>query len=270
MPTFGSRGFEIYYETHGAGDGLPLVFIMGIGGTCDGWLVLQVPDLSRDRLNVIFDNRGAGRSQDPGCDFSTRDMAEDTLALLDELGLERVHVLGAFLGGLVAQELALAAPERVQSLVLAGTFARADARRRLLLEIWQGMVEQDLPLEIRVKNRLAWTLHDRTFEQEDLVDAMWRFYLKDDAPMEDKIFARQVSACLEHDSLDRLDQIKAPTLVVCGEQDILTPPHLHRELANRLPNSRLVQIAGAGHLVPAELAERFNRLVARFLAESEA
>jgi len=267
MPTFSSRGFGIYYETHGEGDGLPLVLIMGMGGTCQGWMVMQVPELSRDRQCVIFDNRGAGRSEDPGTPFTTADMAEDTLALLDELGLGRAHVLGGFLGGCVAQELAISHPDRVQSLTLAGTFAKADGRRRMLLELWTSMVEAGMPREDMIKNRMIWTLHDLAFEQPDLIDAMWRFYLRDDAPMEDKVFVRQVDALLAHDSSDRLDRIQAPTLLICGEQDLLTPPHLHRQVRNRIPNARLVQMSGAGHLVAAELAPRFNALVSRFLLE---
>lgn len=267
MASFGSRGFKIYYETHGGGDGLPLVLIMGVGGSCQGWSVVTVPELSKDRVNVIFDNRAAGRSADPGGDFSTADMADDTLALLDHLELERAHVLGGFLGGMVAQELALAHPERVQTLTLVGTCGRVDPKRRMLLELWQGLAEHELPLQLRVKNRLLWTLHDLTFKQEDLIERMIGFYSDDDAPMEEHVFGRQVQAVIAHDSLDRLERLDMPALVVCGEQDILTPVHMHRQLANRIANARLVQIPGAGHLVAAETAPRFNRLVSRFLLE---
>ena len=268
MPTFDTRGFDIYYEEHPSrsdADGVPLVLIMGAGGSCQGWTVLQVPELSKDRANVIFDNRGAGRSGDPGVDFTTRDMAEDTLALLDHLELERAHILGAFLGGLAAQHLAIDHPERVQSLILAGTFACADAKRRLLFEVMQGMSE--LPLEVRVKNRLIWTLHDLTLEHTDLVDGITRYYHREEPGMEERAARRQLQAALEHDTLAAVERIQAPTLVVCGEQDQLTPPHLHRELANRVPNARFVPIPGAGHLVAVEMAMRFNRLVTRFLLE---
>jgi len=269
MPTSGLRGFELYYEAHGGGDGLPLLLIMGMGGTCQGWLVLHVPELSKERTNIIFDNRGAGRSEDPGTPFTTRDMAADGVALLDELGIERAHVLGGFLGGMVAQEVALGHPERVKSLILAGSFARPDAKRRMLLELWQGMAEQGLPAELRLKNRLCWTLSDATLEQEDLVDAMWRFYLEDDAELEDRVFVRQAAACLAHDTRERLGAIRAPTLVVYGEHDALAPEPLQRELAAGIPGARLVQIPGAGHLVAAEMAPRFNGLVARFTAEHD-
>ncbi len=269
MPSFDSRGFSLHYEVLGEGDRTPLLLIMGMGGTCRGWTVVTTPYHVRERPCVIFDNRGAGRSADPGTPFTTRDMAADTLAVMDELGLERVHVLGGFLGGLVAQELALAVPERVGCLVLVGTYAKADAKLRAVIDLWRTMAEIGMSEELRVRNRLAWTLSDVTMEQEDIVDAMWRFYLEDDVFMEDKVFARQADACLEHDTSDRLGEILSPTLVVCGENDILTPARMHRALRRGIPNSRLVVFPGAGHLVTAELAPRFNRLVGRFLAERE-
>ncbi len=268
MPSFRSRGFAIYYEVYGEGDRTPLVLVMGMGGTCRGWTVTTVPELSKQRRVVIFDNRGAGKSEDPGTPFTTRDMAEDTLALLDELDLQRAHVLGGFLGGMVAQELAIAYPERVGCLILQGTWARVDAKRRAILELWKEMIECGVPAETRIKNRLAWTVGDSTFEQ-DVIDRMWRFYLRDDAPMEEKVFARQAQASIDHDALDRLGQIRSPTLVVCGEDDILTPPKLHRMLVRSIPGARLVQMAGGAHLVAAELASRFNGLVSRFLEEHD-
>ena len=270
MPSFRARGFSIHYELHGDGPRTPLLLVMGMGGTCQGWLTVTVPDLIRaGHPCIVFDNRGAGQSEDPGGPFSTAEMAEDARALLDHLGLARVHVLGGFLGGMIAQELALEHPQRLASLVLVGTYARADAKRRAVLDLWKRMVELKVPAEIRIKNRLAWTIGDATMEQEDLIEAMWRFYLRDDAPMDDRVFARQADACIEHDALERLDRIRVPTLVVCGEGDILTPPVLSRQLASRIKDSRLVLLPNAGHLIAAELAPRFNRLVIRFLAEQE-
>lgn len=268
MPSFSTRGFPIYYERHGEGDATPLVLIMGMGGTCQGWTVTTVPELSKERPVVIFDNRGAGQSGDPGTAFTTQDMAEDTLALLDELGLERAHVLGGFMGGMVAQELAIAHPERVGSLVLHGTWAKADAKRRAILELWKEMIESGVPAETRIKNRLIWTLGDSTFEQ-DVIQRMWRFYLRDDAPMEEKVFERQAEASIGHDAVERLHLIRSPTLVVCGEDDILTPPRLHRRLARAIQGARLVVMPGGAHLVAAELASRFNSLVQRFLADHD-
>jgi pimeloyl-ACP methyl ester carboxylesterase len=269
MPSFGSRGFEIGYEEHGGGPGLPLVLVSGLGGSAQGWSVVTVPDLSRGRRCILADLRGAGRSQDPGGPFTTRDLADDVLALLEHLRLERAHVLGAFLGGLVAQEIALAAPRRVASLVLVGAYAKLDAKRRMLLEIWKELAQYQLPPELRVRARLLWTLHEDTLEQRDLIDQMVRFFVRDGAPVEEKLFARQVDACLAHQSLPRLASLRVPTLVVAGEDDRLTPPRMTRELANAIPGARMVLMPGVGHLAMAEAAPRFNRLVERFLEEHD-
>jgi pimeloyl-ACP methyl ester carboxylesterase len=269
MPHCRSRGFAIYYETHGGGDGLPLLLVIGLGGTCQGWMVLQVPELSKERTNIIFDHRGIGGSEDPGGRYTTRDLAEDALAVLEETGARRAHVLGGFLGSLVAQEIAIAHPERVQSLVLVGSFARADAKRRMILEVMKAMVEHGLPAAERIKHRLIWTLHDQTLEQADLIQAAFDFYRRDQTPVPDPVLLRQIEACLEHDALERLGSIRCPTLVVYGAEDQLATPRLNRELARRIRKARAVEIPGAAHLVAAEAAPRFNQVVASFLREND-
>lgn len=263
MPSFEDRGFSIYYETQGTG-GIPLIWIVGMGDSGRGWLSLQVSDLAARRCNVLFDPRGTGLSGDPKQPFTTHDMAEDVRALMDHLSLERAHVLGSFLGGMVAQELALAHPERVQSLVLVGSYARPDAKRRLLLDLWRREAEHGLTPEIWGRLRLCWTLSDATLEQNGLIEAMLRA-TGDASGFDEERLVRQINACLGHDAIDRLPQIKAPTLVVHGEDDILTPPSLARELASGVPDSELVLMVGTGHLCMAEVAPRFNRLVERFI-----
>src|SRR5262245_21579480 len=155
MPSFRTRGFSIHYEVHGEGPNPPLLLIMGMGGTCQGWLTVTVPDLVKDkRPIVIFDNRGAGQSEDPGGPFTIPEMAEDAHALLDHLRIERAHVLGGFLGGMIAQELALAHPTRIASLIMVGTYARSDAKRRRVRDLWKSMVERHVPAELRSRKRL--------------------------------------------------------------------------------------------------------------------
>jgi pimeloyl-ACP methyl ester carboxylesterase len=268
MPRATVNGIGLFYQDLGAPGGEPVVLIMGWGGDHTAW-AFQLQALAESYRVIAPDNRGAGQSDQPDAPYSIAGMADDVATLLAQLGVERAHVCGASMGGMIAQELALAHPERVASLVLVGTYGRADAKRRLVLDLWKSMVELHVPAELRIKKRLIWTLGDATMEQEDLIEAMWRFYLRDDAPMDDKVFVRQAEACMAHDALERLGEIAVPTLVVCGEGDILTPPHMARQLADRIKGARLVLLPNAGHLVAAELAPRFNRLVSRFLAEQE-
>ncbi len=266
MPLYDVGGYKLYAEVHGDGDP-PLLLIMGLGGSCKGWLPLQVPEFSKTRKTVIFDNRGVGESEDPGGPFSTPELADDAARLLDALEVERADVLGSFLGGMVAQHLALRHPERVRKLVLVGTFARPDRKRRLLLDQWKTMIARGMPLEVHVQERLLWGLQDETLEQTEVVDAMMRFFESDGAPLSDDVFLRQCDACLGHDAHDALRDIHQPTLVMCGRNDMLTPARFHREIADEIEGARLVTLTYGGHLVAAESAPRFNEVVIEFLDE---
>ena len=265
MPLANVGSHALYYETHGDAPGLPLLLVAGLGGACRGWLPLQVPELAPRHRCVLFDHRGVGESEDPGGPFTTADLADDTAALLDALAIERAHVLGAFMGGMVAQELALRHPERVARLVLVGTWARPDAKRRMLIAKWKAMAGHGLPREVIAWERMLWTLSDETLEQEDLVRPMLHGYLRSGFPMSDATFVRQCEACLGHDALDRLGAVEHPALVVCGQQDALAPPRLAKELVSALPDAQLVTIPHAGHLVMAEAAKRFDEIVLQFL-----
>ena len=274
MPFAEVSGRKVYYELHEPDPPLvrsapPLVLLNGIGGSCRGWVPLQVPEFSKSRPTLIFDHRGVGQSEDPGGPFSTADLAADTAGLLEVLGVERADVLGGFMGGMAAQELALSFPERVRKLVLVGSYARPDAKRRMLLEDWAQLARSGVPMEGMVRKRLVWTLSDETLEQTDLIETMLDFFLKQDTPVGSDLFERQCLACLGHDTLDRLGGLEAPTLILCGKEDQLTPPKLHHELSRVIPHSRLVVIEFGAHLVMAESAVRFNQIVQQFLDEHD-
>jgi pimeloyl-ACP methyl ester carboxylesterase len=268
MPLVSVGGRKVYCEVHGEErPGTPLVLVMGLGGSCNGWLPLQVPEFAAARRTVIYDHRGVGESEDPGGAFSTADLADDLAGLLDALEIEQADVLGVFMGGMVAQELALRHPDRVARLVLVGTWARPDAKRRMLLEQWRDLARADNTIQVIVRERLLWTLQDETLEQHDLIDSMIEFFEKDGAPFTNDLFARQCEACLAHDTADRLRGIPQRTLVLCGRRDALTPPPFHRELADEIPDAHLATMGYGGHIVMVESAPHFNRAVLQFLGE---
>jgi len=259
---------RIYYELHGeaaASDTPPLVLVMGMAGSCSGWLPLQVPHFAESRRVLIFDNRGVAKSEDDGAPFEIADLARDTVELLDALEIEKVDLLGPFMGGMTAQEFAIRYPERLDRLVLIGTYAKPDAKRKMLLQHWGDLVRQGLPAESLVRERLLWTLNDETLEQSDLIQAMTEFFVRDDAPVSPSLFERQAAACARHDTLERLNEIQHPTLILCGQQDQLTPTGLHREMAERISDSRFVTLPYGGHLIMVESAERFNEITSQFL-----
>lgn len=268
MPHALVHGEKLYYEVHGDADGAPLVLAMGMSGSCQGWLPLQVPEFSRHYRTVIFDYPGVGRSDGGDAAFSTADLADTLVGLLDALDLPRVSLLGASMGGMVAQHVALEHPDRIERLVLVGTYARPDAKRRMLLSHWRDLARQRVPVEMLVRDRLLWTAQDATMEQTDLIEQMIDFFRRDGAPLSADLFARQCEACLAHDTLDRVHEIARPTLVACGRHDALTPPAFHRQLADEIPDARLVTFAYGAHLVMVESAEAFNRTVVEFVSES--
>jgi 3-oxoadipate enol-lactonase len=267
MPQIGVGGRKVYYEVHGDHPGVPLLLLMGMAGSCRGWLPLQVPAFCAKRRTVIFDHRGAGGSDDPGGPFSTPQFADDTVNLLDALEIECADVLGVFMGGMVAQEIALRHPDRVNRLLLTGTFARPDAKRRLLLEHWRDLAKGSDALEVLIRERLLWTLMDETLEQTDLIQSMVDYFKREGLPITADVFVRQCEACLRHDTSDRLAGIPHPTLIVCGERDRLTPLSMHRQLAEAIPNSHLVAINYGAHMVMVESAEHFNRVVLQFVSD---
>ncbi len=259
---------KIYYEMHGpalAEETTPLLLINGMGGSCRGWLPLQIPEFSKDRPTLIMNHRGVTGSDDPGGAFTTADLADDVAILLDALEIGQVDVLGSFMGGMAAQELALRHPERLRRLVLQGTYARADAKRKLILEDWSKLARAEIDHDLLLRIRLSWTLEDRTLEQTDLIDGMLKFFEEDGSPVSHDLFARQCDACLAHATSERLGQIQHPTLVIGGRHDRLTPPTLLRELSDNIPGARLLVIQYGAHLVMVESAERFNQVVVSFL-----
>jgi len=169
---------------------------------------------------------------------------------------------------MAAQEMALRHPARMRRLVLTGTYARADAKRRMLLDHWAALAARGLPMDAMMRERMLWSLQDETLEQSDLIDGMIEYLSKGDTPMSADVFVRQCTACMGHDTYDRLRNISHETLILSGQQDQLTPPRFHRELADEIPNARLVTIRHAAHLLMVESAERFNSAILEFIDET--
>src|SRR2546427_3279997 len=136
MPKVRVNGIGLNYVEAGSGD--PLLLIMGFGGDHQAW-AFQTPVFAQRYRVIAFDNRGAGQSDVPDVPYTTRMMAEDAIGLLDALRIERAHVLGVSMGGMIAQELALAHPQRVRSLQLHCTLAPRDAYMQALIENWRGI-----------------------------------------------------------------------------------------------------------------------------------
>jgi pimeloyl-ACP methyl ester carboxylesterase len=217
---------------------------------------------------VTYDLRGMGGSGRGAGKISVASLAADAQALLEALDIERAHVLGYSLGSAIAQELALAAPERVASLVLYCTWARTDGFQRAVItglaHPWRtGDLEAALgALGIAFSPQL---LDSPAFGE--LVEQLLPLFPSTEQQV--RTTAEQWDADLAHDTLDRIGGITAPTLVIAGEQDLLTPPWLGRQVAESIPGARLEMFTGPGssHALGVERAEEFLPLVQGFLAD---
>lgn len=262
MPKVRVNGIEMFYEE--AGQGEPLVLIMGFGADHLAWAFQFHTFAERYRV-VTFDNRGAGQTDAPERAYTTREMADDTAALMDVLGIEQAHVIGASLGGMIAQELALAHPARVGTLHLACTMARPDPHLKALVATWRAM-QSGLSREALVRAMMLWLFSFRTYDtRPEFVEMVIETALANPFPQSAAGFLGQATAIEGHDTLARLPSIGCPTLVSVAEEDLLVPPRFSRELVARIPGAALRAVVEAGHVYFWEQPEAFNRLCLEFI-----
>ncbi len=259
-------GVRLHYQVTGRASGPPVLLIQGLGADKHGW-DLQRLALAYTHRTVAFDNRGAGRSDKPHGTYTLDQMAADAIAVMDDAGVQTAHVVGASMGGAITQVLALSYPERVRSLTLTCTSCRNHEWRRQLLTSW-GVVARQKGTLAMTGQAARWVIGPRSFRR--LLPAIgWLGPLAFGRPAH--AFAAQVEAILAADETmrDRLGTIEVATLVVVGNQDILTPRGDSEELADLIPTAELVVISGAAHGVMVEHASTYNRVLVDFLHRAE-
>jgi len=263
MPTIEVNGQTLYYEVHGEGE--PLVCVSGLSMDTLGW-VMQVPAFAERHKVAVFDNRDIGQSSTASGSYEIADMAQDALALADALEWDSFHLLGVSMGGAIAQEIALAAPERVRTLTIAVSWAGGGGWSRTLADVWSARVER-MPREERVDELMLLCFSEDFFENAEGVAWVRGMMLQNPNPQPADAFARQIGASSRHDTRDRLGSLGMPTHVIGAEQDILVPVWKSRELAELIPGAVLSVMDAAPHGASMERAEEFNGLVLDFIAE---
>ncbi|GAC1323831.1 MAG: alpha/beta hydrolase [Thermoleophilaceae bacterium] len=265
MPVARRGAVELHYEITGAG--APVLLIMGLGMNATGWW-RTIPVLAASLRVISFDNRGVGRSSRPAGPYSMRDLVDDAVAVLDAAKVERAHVYGISLGGMIAQELALAHPERVSALVLGATTpggSRAVPADADTLAFFQRRAT--MPAEEAVWASVPYNYGPATRARaaarigEDIAMRL-RF------PIESLPYQAQLAAALSHDAGERLSSIRMPTLVIHGGADRMVPPENGAILADAIPGARLQSWPQAGHLYPTD-EPAADREVERFLLEHQ-
>ncbi len=261
MPLSKINGIQIYYEA--LGDGPPLLLIEGIPGTVSDWYPFA-SHLARDFKVILFDNRGSGGSDRPEEWYTTSLMASDTVALLDNLGISRAKVFGVSMGGMIAQELAINFPEKVDRLVLGCTHCGGPQviRPTALVDQAFALETEDWAERIRMLAPFAFS---EQFGREH-PKALAEFIAKKSLDAQPYFaYRRQIGAVIRHDSGQRLAKITTPTLVVTGTADTVIPWQNSELLCEKIPNSEIAMIEGAGHLFFVEQPEQTLRILKAFL-----
>jgi 3-oxoadipate enol-lactonase len=255
-------GIRVHYEVFGRPNAPAVLMIQGLGADKHGWDMQRFVLAARYRV-IALDNRGAGRSDKPFGHYSLEQMADDAISVLDAVGVERAHVVGASMGGAISQIVALKHPDRVRSLTLACTACRNHPWREELLASWATRASEQ-GMGAMTREAARWVIGPRSFRR--LLPAFgWLGPLAMGRPTH--AFVAQVRAILATDETmaDQLSTITVPALIMVGNQDILTPRGDSEELADRLPNAELVVISGAAHGFMVEHATTFNRVLLEFL-----
>lgn len=240
-----------------------MVLIMGLRRNSEWWY-RQIPTLSKHFKVLVFDNRGAGRTDKPKMDYSIRLFADDTAGLMETLSIRKANVLGVSMGGYIAQELTLNYPDGVKRLVLGCTgpggekAVLATPERLKKFTANEGLTPEEIlrkDMDIYFSDEYIEKNHEK---MEEFIEISLRHYQPPDA------FERQFAACLKHDTVNRLSRVGVPTLILSGDDDPLVPPENSRILNALIPHSELIFFPGKRHCFFIEEADRLNQMMIGF------
>lgn len=266
MPRIAANGIELNYRLEGDGEET-VVLVCGLGDDLTSW-GLQLPDLLAAGYRVLrFDNRGVGESAKPAGPYSTKAMAGDAKALIEALGIGRFHLVGYSMGGMIAQEYALAYPGDLGSLALVSTYAVPGPFCSRTFAMWEAMAKTG-GVGLAMRDIMLHCFTPPFFEKEPAVAAEYeKAYYETPMPLE--TFLAQLGAIQGHDTGERLAALRAPTLVLAGEEDVLIPVVQSRDLHGRIPGAEWKALPGA-HASLWEHPALFNAALLGFLRQHRA
>lgn len=265
MATLETEGISLYYEALGNPDDPPVLMISGLGGVGASWGP-QIERFAAKHHVILPDQRGTGRSSHTQDGYTTQQLAADMVSLVEHLDAGPVHIVGASTGGAIAQHIALDHPDMVRSLTICSSFARFDPFMRREFEIRRKMAaEWD---RHSVISAYALFLFSPRFTHDfpDRVEQWINIAAKTQTgPGDREIDLKRIDMIAAHDTMDRLGEIDASTLVMCGDNNHCTPRPLSEQIAEGIPAAELVIFDDAGELIEIEQAERFFQVVSDFI-----
>jgi 3-oxoadipate enol-lactonase len=262
MPQTTVNDISLYYEQHGAGE--DLVLIGGLGADHQVWKS-TLRHFSKHYRVLTLDNRGAGQSSAPDFPYTTEMMANDILQLMDALHISRAHILGHSMGGRIAQQIALIAPEKVNQLIIACSHAKSSAVSTMILSMREKLQAADVSKELLAEYTMPFLFGETFLKNTVQVKGFIQWTLQNPRPQSAIGYKNQLLAVKSHDLTHRLNQITAPTLIIAGNEDILAPAASLQSMANSMKNSVFKSIADCAHMPHVEKPHAFFDIVLRFL-----
>lgn len=258
-------GELLHYDV--TGDGPPLLLVSGLNGVGSFWAP-HLDALGQRFTVVSHDHRGTGDSSPSRIDYSIEQMAEDVIQLMDHLSLDRADLIGHSTGGAIGQTIALDRPERLNRLVLCGTWTVADAYFRRLFAV-RSAILKTMGAEAYVRSNALfmnppdWLRDHASDVEKQEAQAIERF-------PEPEIMLSRIAAILRFDRSATLGQITAPTLVVGAEDDLVAPSYYSEDLGRLIPGAKTVMLPRGGHFFPVTEADAFRRHILNFLGQESA
>lgn len=266
MPYIQVNDIEIYYEVHG--DGEPLVLLSGLTMNLIPWTLYQVTAFTEAGYQVVLiDNRDVGRTSESQVqDYSIEQFTEDTIGVLDVMGIRSAHILGYSMGGMIALDMAIRHSPRVNTLTILGSTGKLGASEKNLLKAIKAAKEKMNNEEFwrfMANKAMTW----RFFENEEGVARWFGFVTSDVYHQSVPALIRQVNACNGFDVSASLKSINQPTHIIVGEEDEMFAPRHSEFLAENISGAKLTRLPNLAHAVYSEGVDVFNPLVLGFLSE---
>jgi pimeloyl-ACP methyl ester carboxylesterase len=251
----------LYYEE--SGNGTPVILLHGLAGDCSAWTP-QIKVLEKNYRVVPLDNRGAGQSSSPDYPYTTRLFAEDTIGLMDAIGItEPAHIIGRSMGGAIAQEMAINYPDRVRSMIITASFGKLDRYGHRILHNINEVVKAQGYMAAAQWQSLFFFPPPYFNKNQQQMDKFEQGVGITDRPVHG--YTNSTHACLMHDSLERLNQVKCPTLVLTGGEDVLCAVGPAKQIAERVPGCELKIYEGASHFFMTQCYEESMADIKKFL-----
>lgn len=261
MPVLTANGIKQYYEVKG--EGPPLLLVAGMGGTANYWGD-QVDYFAKFYTVITYDQRGTGRS-DLSLVESIEQLRDDVIALLDSLGINKVHLIGHSTGGNIAQIISIENPDYLSKMIIYASTTHGDYYRSKVWRVRRSILENQGPELYGDMSSLMLYPPRWITENSEKLESQQEAQMKMLAPV--KVMTSRIEAIQKFDRRDQLKNIFVPTLVICSRDDNQTPAYFSEELASKIETSELVLMEYGGHACSRTMAEEFNKTVYEFLTK---